>query len=100
MKVRYPVIMALLFFSLSSFLILTPPEYVQCQHTHPDECFDLFGVPKKSISSFSSLTFILLTVLIFCPLLNVLPSQYISLKRLPQFPNMSGWVLSTTLLRE
>lgn len=101
MKARNPdVIVALLFFSLSSFLILTPSEYVQCQHSHPDECLDLSGIPKHSAKPVSGLTFHH-SALSFLDLFPEGQSpQYHSLEMVNRLPNLTELVLSTILLRE
>ncbi len=38
-------------FILYSPLILTAPEYVECETLYPDEFLDLFGIPENSITS-------------------------------------------------
>ena len=47
MKAKHPFV-SLIFLNLSSFLILTTAEYVQCRGEHPD-CFDFPGTLKHSV---------------------------------------------------
>jgi hypothetical protein len=57
MKANYFLLTLLIFASLFSSLILTSPEYVQCQHSIPDEFLDLSGIPKNSPITLTGSTF-------------------------------------------
>ena len=34
----------------SSFLILSVPQYVECEDFYPDELLDVFGIPKNPVT--------------------------------------------------
>lgn len=55
MKRNHLILKVVLFLSLSFHLILTPSEYVGCQHVFPAECLDLRGICKNLLPLFPKL---------------------------------------------
>ncbi len=99
MKVRH-LIVSLIFLSLSTFLILTPAEYVQCQHEHPDECLDFSGIHKHSAKPISGPNLHHAAFPFWGPFVRNQSSQYHSLEMVNAPPNLLELVLSTVLLRQ
>ncbi len=99
MKTRH-LIVSLIFLNLCAFLILTPAEYVQCQHEHPDECLDFSGIHKHSVKPISGPNLHHAAFPSWDPMVKNQSSQYHSSEMVYAPLNLLELVLSTVLLRQ